>query len=263
MPWRPPGNRTPTPQETATCRPFIERQIELCDPDFLICMGAPAAAELMGNREGILKFRGRWHEFDTGSRKIRAMATLHPAYLLRQPLQKRLAWRDFLTLKEALDAGATRRPTPGVIGQPCIRRARRRTSWDFDSPPPPVKWLPSSSPSPPFFSVRRFLQIAGSMHGLLLAVRGTVGRLHHDRTRPARHRLGDRLRRGLHPHPDIVRRVGHVRAYGAIASVAAVTILLNLLIVSAPCLDPVCAPSPALPFAGASMIVESWLNERA
>ncbi len=107
VPWRPPGNRTPTPQETATCRPFIERQIELCDPDFLICMGAPAAAELMGNREGILKFRGRWHEFDTGSRKIRAMATLHPAYLLRQPLQKRLAWRDFLTLRQALDAGTT------------------------------------------------------------------------------------------------------------------------------------------------------------
>jgi len=103
VPWRPPGNRTPTPQETATCRPFIERQIELCDPDFLICMGAPAAAELMGNRQGILKFRGRWHEFDTGTRKIRAMATLHPAYLLRQPLQKRLAWRDFLALKEALD----------------------------------------------------------------------------------------------------------------------------------------------------------------
>jgi uracil-DNA glycosylase len=110
VPWRPPGNRTPTPQETATCRPFIERQIELCDPDFLICMGAPAAAELMGNREGILKFRGRWHQFDTGRRKIRAMATLHPAYLLRQPLQKRLAWRDFLTLRQALDAGATDPP---------------------------------------------------------------------------------------------------------------------------------------------------------
>ena len=111
VPWRPPGNRTPTPQETATCRPFIERQIELCDPDFLICMGAPAAAELMGNREGILKFRGRWHEFDTGSRRIRAMATLHPAYLLRQPLQKRLAWRDFLALKEALDGSAAKEAT--------------------------------------------------------------------------------------------------------------------------------------------------------
>jgi DNA polymerase len=104
VPWRPPGNRTPTPQETAACRPFIARQIQLADPDFLICLGAPAAAELMNNRDGILRFRGQWRDYDTGSRLIRAMATLHPAYLLRQPLQKRLAWRDFLTLREALDA---------------------------------------------------------------------------------------------------------------------------------------------------------------
>ena len=103
VPWRPPGNRTPTPQETAACRPFIARQIELVDPDFLICLGAPAAAELMNNRQGILKFRGQWRDFDTGTRTIRAMATLHPAYLLRQPLQKRLAWRDFLALRQALD----------------------------------------------------------------------------------------------------------------------------------------------------------------
>lgn len=104
VPWRPPGNRTPTPQETAACRPFTMRQIELCDPDFLVCMGAPAAAELMGNTQGILKFRGQWRDFDTGSRKIHALATLHPAYLLRQPLQKRLAWRDLIQLKEALAA---------------------------------------------------------------------------------------------------------------------------------------------------------------
>ena len=104
VPWRPPGNRTPTPQETAACRPFIERQIELADPDFLICLGGPAAAELMNNKGGILKFRGQWRDYDTGRRVIRAMATLHPAYLLRQPLQKRLVWRDFLMLKEALDA---------------------------------------------------------------------------------------------------------------------------------------------------------------
>jgi uracil-DNA glycosylase len=102
VPWRPPGNRTPTPQETAACRPFIARQIELADPDFLICLGAPSAAELMGNTQGILKFRGQWRDFDTGTRTIRAMATLHPAYLLRQPLQKRLAWRDLLLLREAL-----------------------------------------------------------------------------------------------------------------------------------------------------------------
>jgi DNA polymerase len=104
VPWRPPGNRTPTPQETAACRPFISRQIELADPDYLICLGAPSAAELMNNKQGILKFRGQWRDFDTGTRTIKAMATLHPAYLLRQPLQKRLAWRDFLALRQALDA---------------------------------------------------------------------------------------------------------------------------------------------------------------
>jgi len=106
VPWRPPGNRTPTPQETAACRPFIQRQIQLADPDFLVCLGAPAAAELMNNRAGILRFRGQWREYDTGNRTIRAIATLHPAYLLRQPLQKRLAWRDFLALKEAIAASA-------------------------------------------------------------------------------------------------------------------------------------------------------------
>ena len=105
VPWRPPGNRTPTPQETATCRPFIERQIALADPDFLVLLGGAAAKELLGTSEGILRLRGRWRDFDTGQRTIRAMATLHPAYLLRQPLQKRLAWRDFLALKTALDEG--------------------------------------------------------------------------------------------------------------------------------------------------------------
>jgi DNA polymerase len=102
VPWRPPGNRTPTPQETAICLPFIRRQIELADPDILICLGQPATQTLLGTREGITRTRGRWFKYDTGTREIRAMATLHPAYLLRQPLQKRLAWRDFLALKKAL-----------------------------------------------------------------------------------------------------------------------------------------------------------------
>ena len=102
VPWRPPGNRTPTPQETAICLPFIRRQIELADPDILVCLGQPATQTLLGTREGITRTRGRWFKFDTGKREIRAMATLHPAYLLRQPLQKRLAWRDFLALKKAL-----------------------------------------------------------------------------------------------------------------------------------------------------------------
>jgi DNA polymerase len=106
VPWRPPGNRTPTPQETAVCRPFLERQVELCNPDMLVCLGAAAAKELMATTEGILRIRGQWRFYDMGGRKIRIMATLHPAYLLRQPLQKRLAWRDFLAIRTALDAPA-------------------------------------------------------------------------------------------------------------------------------------------------------------
>lgn len=106
VPWRPPGNRTPTPQEIAVCLPFIQRQIALCDPDILVCLGGPAAQALLGIREGVLKARGRWREYDAGKRRIRALATLHPAYLLRQPLQKRLAWRDLRALRKALDEGA-------------------------------------------------------------------------------------------------------------------------------------------------------------
>jgi uracil-DNA glycosylase family 4 len=102
VPWRPPGNRTPTPQESAICLPFTLRQIELVDPDVLVCLGGPSAQTLLGSREGILRTRGRWFAFQTGRREIRATATLHPAYLLRQPLQKRLAWRDFLAIKKAL-----------------------------------------------------------------------------------------------------------------------------------------------------------------
>jgi uracil-DNA glycosylase family 4 len=105
IPWRPPGNRTPTPQESQICLPFILRQIELADPDILVCLGGPAAQALLGVKEGILRTRGRWLAYQTGSREIRAIATLHPAYLLRQPLQKRLAWRDFVAIKRALAGG--------------------------------------------------------------------------------------------------------------------------------------------------------------
>jgi DNA polymerase len=103
IPWRPPGNRTPTPQESQICLPFIRRQIELVDPDILVCLGGPSATTLLGIREGITKSRGRWQAYDTGTREIRAIATFHPAFLLRSPLQKRLAWRDFLAVKKALD----------------------------------------------------------------------------------------------------------------------------------------------------------------
>jgi uracil-DNA glycosylase family 4 len=102
IPWRPPGNRTPTPQETSICLPFTRRQIELADPDVLVCLGSPAAQALLDTKDGIMKTRGRWFTYHTGTREIRAIATFHPAYLLRQPLQKRLAWRDFVAIKQAL-----------------------------------------------------------------------------------------------------------------------------------------------------------------
>jgi uracil-DNA glycosylase len=104
IPWRPPGNRTPTPQETQICLPFIQRQIELVDPDILVTLGNPSTQTLLSTREGIMKTRGRWFNYDTGSRVIRAMATFHPAYLLRSPSYKRLSWQDLRTIAKALDA---------------------------------------------------------------------------------------------------------------------------------------------------------------
>jgi uracil-DNA glycosylase family 4 len=102
IPWRPPGNRTPTPQESQICLPFIKRQIELANPDILVCLGGPSAAALLGITDGIRRSRGRWHVYHAGAREIRAIATFHPAYLLRTPLEKRFAWRDFLAVKKAL-----------------------------------------------------------------------------------------------------------------------------------------------------------------
>jgi uracil-DNA glycosylase len=101
VPWRPPGNRTPTPVETQICLPFVQRQIELCNPDILVTIGQPSTGALLGI-QGITKNRGRWFAFQTGTREIRAMPMLHPAYLLRTPIAKRHAWRDMLAIKKAL-----------------------------------------------------------------------------------------------------------------------------------------------------------------
>lgn len=103
VPWRPPGNRTPTPLETAACLPFIRRQIELVDPKILVCLGAAAAQTLLGSKEGIMRLRGRWFAYPLGSKQIRALAMLHPAYLLRQPAQKRLAWQDLRLLAKEIE----------------------------------------------------------------------------------------------------------------------------------------------------------------
>jgi DNA polymerase len=102
--WRPPGNRTPTEAETTMCLPFLLRTIEIQNPDFIVCLGATPAHRLTGRNEGILKMRGKWTDATVSGRKIPLLPTLHPAYLLRQPAQKRLAWRDMLSLRQALDA---------------------------------------------------------------------------------------------------------------------------------------------------------------
>jgi uracil-DNA glycosylase len=102
IPWRPPGNRTPTPQETQVCLPFIQRQIELVDPDVLVTLGNPSTQALLSTREGIMRSRGKWLDYNTGTRMIRAMATFHPAYLLRSPSYKRMSWQDLRAIAKAL-----------------------------------------------------------------------------------------------------------------------------------------------------------------
>ncbi len=104
IPWRPPGNRTPTPQETQVCLPFIQRHIELVNPDVLVTLGNPSTQALLGTREGIMRTRGKWIDYDTGTRTIRAVATFHPAYLLRSPSYKRLSWQDLRAIAKVLQA---------------------------------------------------------------------------------------------------------------------------------------------------------------
>jgi len=106
--WRPPGNRTPSAAEKAACLPFVERHLALLAPEIILFAGGQAAQTLLGRTEGVLKLRGRWFTYQNPdlAAPIPALVTLHPAYLLRQPAQKRLAWRDLLALKTALDAGA-------------------------------------------------------------------------------------------------------------------------------------------------------------
>jgi uracil-DNA glycosylase family 4 len=102
IPWRPPGNRTPTPQETQICLPFIQRQIELVNPDVLVTLGNPSTQTLLSTREGIMRTRGRWFDYDTGTRTIRALPTFHPAYLLRSPSYKRMSWQDLRAIAKAM-----------------------------------------------------------------------------------------------------------------------------------------------------------------
>ena len=102
--WRPPDNRDPTPEEAAMCLPFLRRHIELADPLLIVLLGAVAGRHVMGISEGIMKSRGRWLEYRVGERMVPVMPTLHPAYLLRQPAHKKLAWRDLQAIAIRLES---------------------------------------------------------------------------------------------------------------------------------------------------------------
>ena len=109
LPWRPPGNRSPTAEELAICQPFLERQIELIAPRILVLVGGIAAKALLNRREGITRLRGQWFPFSTPRMEgtIQATATFHPAYLLRTPSAKREVWRDLLAIEDRMKNGET------------------------------------------------------------------------------------------------------------------------------------------------------------
>ncbi|MGP1396358.1 MAG: uracil-DNA glycosylase [Inquilinaceae bacterium] len=106
LPWRPPGNRQPNSAEIAVCLPFIERHIALKAPRILVLAGGTAAKAMLGTSEGITRLRGRWfdHAVPGLPAPVPTLPIYHPAYLLRQPAQKRDAWRDLVQIRKRLDA---------------------------------------------------------------------------------------------------------------------------------------------------------------
>jgi DNA polymerase len=108
IPWRPPGNRNPSDTEVALCLPFLHRHIALARPRHLLLLGGLASKALLGGKTGITRLRGTWREVAIPglAAPIPALATYHPAYLLRMPGAKRAAWADLLALRRRLDAAA-------------------------------------------------------------------------------------------------------------------------------------------------------------
>lgn len=105
LPWRPPGNRNPTDAEIGACLPFLERHIALAKPEILIFVGGTSAKTLLRRKEGIMRLRGKWMKYEPAiGEPVPARALLHPAYLLRQPAQKRETWSDLLDIRARLDA---------------------------------------------------------------------------------------------------------------------------------------------------------------
>ena len=107
LPWRPPGNRTPTAEETDMLLPFLFRHVQLAKPELVLVLGGAPAKAILNKGDNILKLRGRWHDIDYGDGIMRpTMASLHPSYLTRSPAQKRLAFDDWLGVYRRLAAPA-------------------------------------------------------------------------------------------------------------------------------------------------------------
>ncbi len=104
LPWRPPGNRKPSPAEVASCLPFVARHIALVSPKILVLVGGTSTSNLLQTSQGITRLRGRWKSYAGSGEDIPVMPIYHPAYLLRQPGLKREAWRDLLDIKERLNS---------------------------------------------------------------------------------------------------------------------------------------------------------------
>ena len=108
LPWRPPGNRTPTAEETDMLLPFLFRHVQLANPELVLVLGGAPAKAILNKGDNILKLRGRWHDIDYGGGIIRpTIASLHPSYLTRSPAQKRLAFDDWLGLYRRLATPAS------------------------------------------------------------------------------------------------------------------------------------------------------------
>jgi len=102
--WRPPDNRTPTPAETLSCRPFLMKHLEILDPAVIVLVGGTAVKSVLQTTDGIGKFRGKWLTFDVpGIGPVLTMATFHPAYLLRNPPAKKEAWDDLKMLQAKIE----------------------------------------------------------------------------------------------------------------------------------------------------------------
>ncbi|MGB7405441.1 MAG: uracil-DNA glycosylase, partial [Pacificimonas sp.] len=103
-PWRPGANRTPSTEEAAELLPLLHRHIAIAKPRLILAVGGASAKALLDTEKGIMSTRGAWRDVIIEETSISVLPTFHPAYLLRQPGQKRLAWRDLLALKDRLDA---------------------------------------------------------------------------------------------------------------------------------------------------------------